>query len=56
MNGPENLRGQGPEETQTLTTAEARQGETSGHVRAILAVSLSCAFIALIAVYLVFFG
>jgi len=39
-----------------LTTEEARQGETSGHVRAVLAASLSAALIAMGLVYLIFFG
>lgn len=53
MSEPTHLReapseAKGPE----LTTEEARQGETSGHMRIVLAVSLSSALIALIGIYL----
>ena len=39
----------------TLTADQACQGETSGHVRMVLAVSLSSAFILLATLYFIFF-
>lgn len=39
-----------------LTTEKVRQGETSGHVRLMLAASLSSTVIALATVYFIFFG
>ncbi len=41
---------------EVLTTEEARQGETSGHVRVVLAASLALALIAFPILYFSFFG
>jgi len=43
------------EERPVLTTTEARSGETSGHVRTVLVVSLSLALIVFAVVYSAFF-
>jgi hypothetical protein len=43
------------DEEQVLTTTEARSGETSGHVRTVLAVSLSLALIVFAILYSAFF-
>ena len=44
------------EEPTVLTKTEARQGETSGHVRLILAGSLTLALVVFIVLYLVWIG
>jgi hypothetical protein len=40
-----------PDEAPVLNTTEARQGETSGHVRLILASSLALAFVVFLVLY-----
>lgn len=42
-------------EGEILTTMEARQGETSGHVRIVLAASLALAVVAMLVTYVFFF-
>jgi len=43
-----------PEEGAVLTTTEARQGVTSGHVRLMLKLSLALALLVFLALYAVF--